>query len=102
MTGVDENDLDPLEIDPREIDPRDVDLGSDDPATDDDVLLLDEAPDQDLVLNVWEPTGEARVDSALDLLAGLDPDDVGQHAQVFDEIHQQLRGTLTDLDAASS
>lgn len=74
----------------------------DDSVADDDVLLLDEAPDEDLVLNMWEPTGEPRVDSALDLLGDLDPDDVGQHAHVFSEIHQQLRGTLTDLDAASS
>lgn len=97
MTGVDHDELDPLDLGPQ-----DVDSANDDPATDDDVLLLDEAPDQDLVLNVWEPTGEPRVDAALDLLGGLDPDDVGQHAQVFDDIHQQLRGTLADLDAASS
>lgn len=79
-----------------------VDSVLDGSVSDDDVMLLDEAPDEDLVLNMWEPTGEPRVDSALDLLGGLDPDDVGQHAQVFNEIHQQLRGTLTDLDAASS
>ncbi len=66
---------------------------------DDEVLLLEEVQDQDLVLAVWEPTGEHRVDAALDLLAQLDPDDVNQHAAVFDEVHQQLRATLTDLDA---
>jgi hypothetical protein len=68
---------------------------------DDEVLLLEEVQDQDLVLAVWEPTGEHRVDAALDLLAQLDPDDVNQHAAVFDEVHQQLRATLTDLDAPS-
>ena len=68
---------------------------------DDEVLLLEEVQDQDLVLAVWEPTGEHRVDAALDLLAQLDPDDVNQHAAVFDEVHQQLRSTLTDLDAPS-
>lgn len=66
-----------------------------------DVLLLEEV-DQELVLAVWEPTGEPRVDAALDLLATLDPDDVHQHAAVFDDIHQQLRATLTDLDTTTS
>jgi hypothetical protein len=41
------------------------------------------------------------VDAALDLLSQLDPDDVHQHAAVFDDIHQRLRATLTDLDAQS-
>jgi hypothetical protein len=67
---------------------------------DEDVLLLDEVEDE-LVLPVWEPTGEPGVDSALDLLSQLDPDDVHQHAAVFDDIHQRLRATLTDLDVPS-
>lgn len=66
-----------------------------------DLVLLEEVEDE-LVLPVWEPTGEHRVDAALDLLAAMDPDDVATHAAVFDEVHQQLRRTLTDLDAASS
>ena len=65
----------------------------------DDVLLLEEV-DAELVLPVWEPTGDAQVDAALDLLTTLDPDDVHQHAAVFDEIHQGLRGRLSDLDAS--
>lgn len=68
-------------------------------AAEEDILLLEEAQDP-LVLQVWEPTGEARVDAALDRLAELDPDDVHQHAAIFDDIHQQLRATLTDLDAS--
>ena len=67
---------------------------------DDEVLLLDEVEDE-LRLPVWEPTGEPGVDAALDLLSQLDPDDVHQHAAVFDDIHQRLRATLTDLDAPS-
>jgi len=66
----------------------------------DDVLLLEEV-DTTLALPVWEPTGEPRVDEALDSLTTLDPDDVHEHAAVFDEIHQQLRATLTDLDQSS-
>jgi hypothetical protein len=68
---------------------------------DSEVLLLEEVEDRELVLAVWEPTGEYRVDSALELLARLDPDDIHEHAAVFDEVHQRLRATLTDLDAPS-
>ena len=74
---------------------------SDFDAVDEDLVLLEEVEDE-LVLPVWEPTGEHRVDAALDLLTTLDPDDVATHAPVFDEVHQQLRNTLADLDAASS
>jgi hypothetical protein len=67
---------------------------------DDELLLLDEV-DESLVLPVWEPTGEPRVDAALDRLVELDEDDVAQHAAVFDEVHQALRATLTDLEPSS-
>ena len=66
----------------------------------DDVLLLEEV-DTSLVLPVWEPTGEPRVDEALESLTALDQDDVHEHAAVFDAIHQQLRAALTDLDQSS-
>lgn len=72
--------------------------GADD--VDPDVLLLDEV-DTELVLPVWEPTGEPRVDGTLESLTSLDPDDVHHHAAVFDEIHQQLRATLADIDRPS-
>ncbi len=63
-------------------------------------MVLEEF-DAGLVLAVWEPTGEPRVDRVLDLLDQLG-DDVHQHAAVFDEIHQGLRATLTDLDSATA
>lgn len=66
----------------------------------DDVLLLEEVVES-LELPVWEPTGEPGVDEALDELTRLDPDDVHQHAAVFDGIHQRLRGTLSDLDTSA-
>lgn len=62
----------------------------------DDVLLLEQAE-----LPVWEATGEPRVDAALDLLGTIDPDDVHSHAEVFSEVHRQLRATLTHLDAGA-
>jgi hypothetical protein len=66
----------------------------------DDVMLLAEV-DTALELPMWQATGEARVDAALDLLGTLDGDDVHQHAGVFTQIHEQLRGTLVDLDSTS-
>jgi hypothetical protein len=83
------------EIDEREVGEREVDR-----ALEEDVLLLEEVVDA-LVLPVWEPTGEPRVDEALDELTRLDPDVVHQHAGVFDGIHQRLRGTLSDLDTSA-
>ncbi|MDQ5973942.1 MAG: hypothetical protein QG661_1151 [Actinomycetota bacterium] len=74
--------------------------GSDIDPLDDELVLLEEVEDE-LVLPVWEPTGEPRVDAALDALSGLDPDDVHSHAAVFDDVHQQLRSALTDLDTAT-
>ena len=58
-----------------------------------DVLVLDE-----FALPVWEPTGQPQVDAALDLIAGLDADDLSAHAAVFDDVHQRLRQVLADLD----
>ena len=74
--------------------------GSDIDPLDDELVLLEEVEDE-LVLPVWALTGEPRVDAALDALSGLDPDDVHSHAAVFDDVHQQLRSALTDLDTAT-
>jgi len=65
----------------------------------DDVLVLEEV-DEALVLPVWEPTGEPRVDEALDELTRLDPDDVHQHAEVFAHVHERLRDVLSNLDSS--
>lgn len=71
-----------------------VELADADPSDDaDDLLVLDE-----LVLPVWEATGHAGVDSALDRLTGLDADDLSGHAAVFADVHQELRQVLADLD----
>jgi len=67
---------------------------------DEDVLLLEEVDDE-LVLLVWEPTGEPRVDDALELLSILDVDDINQHAAVYSEIHEKLRATLSNADASA-
>lgn len=100
MTDLEElAELDALDADPVAAEaPLAASRGTD--LADDEVLLLEEV-DEELVLAVWEPTGEPGVDAALDLLGQLDPDDVHQHAAVFTDIHQRLRATLTDLDPPS-
>lgn len=66
----------------------------------DDLLVL-ESVDEPWELPVWEPTGEERVDEALEGLSRIDLDDVHTHAAAYTEIHQRLRDTLSDLDASS-
>ena len=71
----------------------------------DDVLVVDEvvAPEvtqsPDAVLPVWEPTGNADVDAALDSLHALVDTDVTQHVGVFEEVEAALRATLNGLVA---
>ena len=66
---------------------------------DDDVLVLQDAPDPDSVLPVWEPTGNATVDATLEQLHSLTDTDVGEHAATFERIEQSLRATLNGLAA---
>ena len=71
----------------------------------DDVLVVDEVvtpevrPSPDAVLPVWEPTGNADVDGALDSLHALADTDVTQHVSVFEEVESALRATLNGLVA---
>lgn len=43
-----------------------------------------------------EPTGDARVDAALERLAELDNAPVAEHVEVFADIHARLTGALGD------
>ena len=70
-----------------------------DPRDDDaveSIMVLEDAP-AELVLEVWEPTGDAVVDSALEDLRALESADLSDHVEIFGSIHDQLRGRLTDL-----
>ena len=87
---------------------RDDVLGDDasgDAVSTDDVLVVDEVvapevtPSPDAVLPVWEPTGNADVDGALDPLHALADTDVTQHVGVFEEVESALRATLNGLVA---
>ncbi len=81
------------------IDPADEAFADEAPAEVEEVMVLDELDDPELVLPVWEPTGEPRVDAALDSLSLLDGAAVSDHASVFTEVHSGLRQVLADLDA---
>ncbi|MDC3000972.1 hypothetical protein OA174_00050 [Actinomycetota bacterium] len=78
---------------------------SSDDVSSDDVLVVDEvvAPEvtlfPDAVLPVWEPTGNADVDGALDPLHALADTDVTQHVGVFEKVESALRATLNGLVA---
>ena len=81
------------------------DAVSGDAVSTDDVLVVDEVmapevtPAPDAVLPVWEPTGNAGVDGALDSLHALADTDVTQHVGVFEEVEGALRATLNGLVA---
>ena len=64
----------------------------------DSVMVLAEH-DNALVLPVWEPTGDAEVDIALEELATLDERDIHEHAEVFTSVHGRLHQRLSDLSA---
>lgn len=72
---------------------------TDDLVAEDDVFVLDEAPDPDSVLPVWEPTGHANVDAALEQLHELTDAELSEHAQVFAGVESSLRSTLDGLAA---
>ena len=81
------------------------DSASNDDVSSDDVLVVDEVvapevmPSADAVLPVWEFTGNADVDGALDSLHALADTDVTQHVGVFEEVESALRATLNGLVA---
>ena len=78
---------------------------SSDEVSSDDVLVVDEVvapevtPSPDAVLPVWESTGNADVDGALDSLHALADTNVTQHVGVFEEVESALRATLNGLVA---
>ena len=87
----------------------DQDFSGESVASDDvssgDVLVVDEVvapevtPSPDAVLPVWESTGNADVDGALESLHALADTDVTQHVGVFEEVESALRATLNGLVA---
>jgi len=74
-----------------------VDESSEDEAAEESVLVLEEASLPEAVLPVWEPTGNAAVDAALEDLHALADTDVNEHAAVYDKVQASLRATLDGL-----
>ena len=64
----------------------------------DDVLVLEEITDPELVLPVWEATGNPDVDSTLELIQGLDSGRIHEHAEVLGEVHGRLHNLMANLD----
>ncbi len=61
------------------------------------ILVLDEAPDPQAALPVWEPTGNVAVDAALEELHAVAQSDLGEHAEIYERVQQSLRATLDGL-----
>lgn len=65
-----------------------------------DILVLEEI-DNSLTLPVWEPTGDAEVDAALEELATVDQSDSSEHIAIFESVHRRLHDRLSDLSSGS-
>lgn len=63
-----------------------------------DLLVLDEMVDADLVLPMWEATGNGDVDSALELIQGIDLEEIHSHHGILTKVHDQLRDVMVNLD----
>lgn len=64
-----------------------------------EILVLDEAPDPQAALPVWEPTGNAEVDAALEELHAIAQTDLADHAVTYERVQSSLRATLDGLTA---
>ena len=49
-----------------------------------------------------ERTGHSHVDLVLDRLSGLGDRSLTEHGEVFDDVHQRLRGILSDPSAQAA
>lgn len=63
-----------------------------------DLLVLDEMVDADLVLPVWEATGNSEVDSALELIQAIDLEEIHSHHGILTQVHDRLRDVMVNLD----
>ena len=63
-----------------------------------DLLVLDEMVDADLVLPMWEATGNGDVDSALELIQGIDLEEIHSHQGILTKVHDRLRDVMVNLD----
>ena len=64
----------------------------------DDILLLDEAIDSELILPVWEATGNIEIDSSLEKIQSIDLEDIHSHHGILTDIHDRLQGIMVNLE----
>lgn len=65
----------------------------------DEEFELVQESEPELPLPVWEPTGDAAVDAALDELMRLDQMGTGDHVEVYTAVHAALHRRLSELEA---
>jgi hypothetical protein len=63
-----------------------------------DLLVLDEVVDAELVLPMWEATGNSEVDSALELIQAIDLEEIHSHHGILTQVHDRLRNVMVNLD----
>lgn len=63
------------------------------------ILVIEDAPDPDLVLPVWEPTGVEEVDALMVTLHSVDQGDIDSHGDAYTSVHAGLRDVLAGLDS---
>jgi len=64
---------------------------------------MEESVQQGLPISVpVEPTGDTRVDAALERLLELDEAPVSEHVEVFADIHTRLSAALGDRDGGDA
>ena len=64
----------------------------------DDILLLDEAIDAELILPVWEATGNNEIDSTLEKIQSIDLEDIHSHHGILTDVHDRLQGIMVNLE----
>ena len=64
---------------------------------------MSEMPDEQLPLAVpttWIPTGDVRVDSAVELLSDIHDLPLHEHHAVYEDVHRRLQQALADATGA--
>jgi hypothetical protein len=64
----------------------------------DDILLLDEVIDSELILPVWEATGNVEIDSALEKIQTIDLEDIHSHHGILTDVHDRLQDIMVNLE----
>jgi hypothetical protein len=47
---------------------------------------------------MWEATGNTEIDSALELIQGIDLEEIHSHHGILTQVHDRLRDVMVNLD----